>query len=102
MFELQHSDNQAAASNAFLYGVLLGGIVGASVALLFAPKPGAELRTELADAGQRFRRKAGEAYTQTSRAVDDMVHMGRSAVRRGQQAAEQAASVFTEPTDSSL
>src|SRR5699024_7522986 len=35
------------ANKNFLVGTLIGGIVGAAVALLFAPKPGRELREDI-------------------------------------------------------
>ena len=88
MQEPYNYDSHAQAhSSGFIYGVLLGGLVGASLALLFAPKPGAELRTDLADATSRMRRRAGQAYNDASSMMNDMVEKGRSAVRRGRQGA---------------
>ena len=88
MQEPYNYDSHAQAhSSGFIYGVLLGSLVGASLALLFAPKPGAELRTDLADATSRMRRRAGQAYNDASSMRNDMVEKGRSAVRRGRQGA---------------
>ncbi|MHA0857869.1 YtxH domain-containing protein [Paenibacillus sp. CMAA1364] len=36
-------------NNTFLKGALIGGLLGAAAALLFAPKPGVELRGDLGD-----------------------------------------------------
>lgn len=33
----------------FLIGILIGAVVGAGVGLLYAPKPGQEMRTQLID-----------------------------------------------------
>ena len=94
------SQAQAAHSSGFLYGVLLGSLVGASLALLFAPKAGSELRTDLADATSRIRRRAGEAYGEASTMMNDMVEKGRSAVRRGRQGAtdQTASSSYADAT----
>ena len=103
MHEAYNYDTHAQAhSSGFLYGVLLGSVVGASLALLFAPKAGSELRTDLADATSRIRRRAGEAYNEASSAMGDMVEKGRSAVRRGRQGATDtvgAASSFDTTSD---
>jgi len=95
--------NAAARSNGFVMGLLCGVAVGAALGLLFAPKAGSELRNQLADSTERFRRRAGEAaseaYNQASSTVDDLVDKGRSAVRRGRQKAEETvASLTSEPT----
>ena len=98
MQEPYNYDSHAQAhSSGFIYGVLLGSVVGASLALLFAPKPGAELRTDLADATSRIRRRAGEAYGEASTMMNDMVEKGRSAVRRGRQGTTDQTASSTTP-----
>ena len=50
-------------ANGLLYmlaGVGLGAIIGAAAGLLFAPKPGAETREELADKLKELKDKTGE------------------------------------------
>ena len=50
-------------SSALLYmlaGVGLGAIIGAAAGLLFAPKPGAETREELAEKLKELKDKTGE------------------------------------------
>jgi gas vesicle protein len=92
----------AAHSTGFMMGLLCGAAVGAALGLLFAPKPGSELRTQLYDSTERFRRRAGEvandAYNQASGTVEDLMDKGRSAVRRGRQKAEDAMSSVAEQT----
>jgi hypothetical protein len=56
-------ENSEARSFGFAYGLLVGTALGAAVALLFAPKPGSELRGQLADATSRIRQRAGRCIT---------------------------------------
>ena len=47
--------------------LMIGGSVGAAIALLFAPKPGRELRGDIADL-------AGKSYDKTLAAANEMKH----------------------------
>ncbi len=47
----------------FLIGVLVGGALGALAGLLFAPKPGKELRSELKEKGGEIFNDAKEVYS---------------------------------------
>jgi gas vesicle protein len=38
----------------FLIGVVVGGLVGSTIALLLAPEPGEQLRSELRNRGENF------------------------------------------------
>ena len=38
----------------FLIGIVVGGLVGSTIALLLAPESGENLRTQLRDRGQNF------------------------------------------------
>ncbi|TAN44425.1 MAG: YtxH domain-containing protein [Nitrospirae bacterium] len=48
---------------------LLGGVLGAAVALLYAPKSGRETRKDIADAGRRIKKSAIELADDT---IEDM------------------------------
>ena len=75
---------------------LLGGVVGAFVALLFAPKSGRELRTDIADATRKgvdsaretasvARERAGEYYGVASQRAGELAGTVREAAsRRGE------------------
>lgn len=86
----------------------IGGAIGAIVALLFAPKPGRELRTDLADATRKgvdrtretahtigtkageyyevSKERAAELYTTASHKAGDVAEAAREhATRRGEQ-----------------
>jgi gas vesicle protein len=83
--ETYENENMYGGGNEFMIGLLCGAAVGAAVGLLLAPKSGAELRSQLADSAEKFRRKAGETYDQASNKMGDMVDKGRDAVRRGKE-----------------
>jgi len=65
-----------------MYGLIFGAAIGAAVALLFAPKPGSELRGQLggqlADATTKFRRRASEVYQQATSMADDLTDRART------------------------
>jgi gas vesicle protein len=58
----------------FMIGSLVGGVIGAVTALLFAPKPGRELRTDIAEGYHAVSEKTQEIVrsigNQTSEFVD--------------------------------
>ncbi|AOZ93485.1 YtxH domain-containing protein [Paenibacillus crassostreae] len=45
----EENNHPIQSSSTFLKGALIGGLIGAAAALLFAPKPGNELRGDLSD-----------------------------------------------------
>lgn len=71
----------------FLMGLLAGTMLGAGLGMLFAPRPGSELRTQLTEQAGRFRSTAGGAYTQASGKVTEMVDRGREAYDRARSSA---------------
>jgi hypothetical protein len=66
----------------FLMGLLAGTVLGAGLGMLFAPKAGAELRTQLGESAGRLRSTAGDTYSQASEKVSQMMDRGREAYDR--------------------
>lgn len=64
-------------SGAFLMGLLAGTVLGAGLGMLFAPRAGSELRTQLSDQAGRWRNTANDAYHQASEKVTQFVDRGR-------------------------
>lgn len=60
----------------FLIGVVVGGLVGSTIALLLAPEPGEELRAQIRDRGQSFfneiRHAADERKIELRQRLDEM------------------------------
>jgi hypothetical protein len=66
----------------FLMGLLAGTVLGAGLGMLFAPKPGNELRTQLGEQAGRLRSTANDTYQQASDKVSQIVERGRDAYDR--------------------
>ena len=56
------NDEESTGSGTFLLGALAGALVGAGVALLMAPKAGAEVRRDLSDGYSSVRDAASRRY----------------------------------------
>ena len=65
----------------FALGFLLGGIVGALLALLFAPKKGEEIRADILERGTKMRSRAGNLAARTGNQVREKVSAGAAASR---------------------
>ncbi|HEY9286898.1 MAG TPA: YtxH domain-containing protein [Candidatus Dormibacteraeota bacterium] len=81
----------------YLKGVLHGAIIGGVVALLYAPKPGREMRVELSDRLDQVRGQMQPVIDQAQGVVD----AARPQVERGISKAQQQAQKMTRRTDSS-
>jgi gas vesicle protein len=83
----------------FLMGLLAGTVLGAGLGMLFAPKAGSELRSQLgstlADGTGRLRDVADQTYSQASDKVSQMVDRGREAYDRARSSVSQMASQGT-------
>jgi len=64
---------------AFLMGLLVGTVLGAGLGMLFAPKTGSELRSQLSDGANKLQRAASEGYQQASEKVSHIVDRGKEA-----------------------
>lgn len=112
MHESRQLDTESAAAhasrgNGFLVGLACGAAVGAVVGLILAPKPGSELRHQLADSASRLRKKAAETYGDASHTISDVVTrsrhafaVGREAFQSARPATDAAEGVMSDPTRS--
>jgi gas vesicle protein len=66
----------------FLMGLLAGTVLGAGLGMLFAPKTGSELRSQLSEQTGRLKTTANDAYSQASEKVSQIVDRGREAYDR--------------------
>lgn len=75
MYNEQEMANGSGSGMAFVCGLFTGMAIGAGVGLLFAPRPGAELRGQLASS-------ASEAGRRMSRTIDSVADAGRDAYQQ--------------------
>ncbi len=88
-----NDDNQNINSKDFLIGSLIGGIVGASLALIFAPKSGKELRGDINQGAGYVKDRASEwkdvAYVKGSEwkdyAKEQSAHLGQTVQQKSSQ-----------------
>jgi gas vesicle protein len=68
--ERTERDTAIAASSGFAIGMLCGAAVGAAVALLIAPRAGAELRGQVSDSANRLGQRARDTYGRVKETYD--------------------------------
>ena len=77
----------------FLMGLLAGTVLGAGLGMLFAPKSGSELRSQIADQTGKLREVADQTYAQASEKVSQMVDRGREAYERARHSPSSVTSI---------
>jgi|KBSMisStaDraftv2_1062788.scaffolds.fasta_scaffold71624_5 gas vesicle protein len=85
MYEQQNGQSNGTSTGTVVFALMCGAVAGATVALLFAPKPGAELRRQISETTDRMRRRMATTMTRAAGAVDDVVDRGAQAVERFEQ-----------------
>jgi gas vesicle protein len=80
----------------YMRGVIHGLIIGGTVALLYAPKPGTQMRQDLSDRIEKVRGQMQPVLDQAQVAVDT----ARPQVERGIAKAQQQAQRFTRRAES--
>ncbi len=69
-------------SKGLFLGFLAGGIVGAVVALLYAPKPGRELRRDIRERKDKLVDKAGELLAGGQQAAEEFMNAERDRAKQ--------------------
>lgn len=85
----------------FLMGLLAGTVLGAGLGMLFAPKAGAELRSQLVDQTGKLREKADQSYQQATEKVSQIVDRGRDAYDKARSSVSNMAAQGTSGTPGS-
>jgi gas vesicle protein len=86
----------------FLMGLLAGTVLGAGLGMLFAPKAGSELRSQLVDQTGKLREKADQSYQQASEKVSQIVDRGREAYDKARTSVSNMAAQGTSGTSSGV
>lgn len=64
--------------NDFMAGFIIGGLLGTAVALLLAPRPGAEVRHRLTDSADDLRERADEVIKKIRGTAEELTQRGRA------------------------
>src|SRR5690349_23280709 len=70
-------DNEGGGGGSFVMGLLTGTVLGAGLGMLFAPKPGSELRNQLSEQAGNLANTASEGYRRASETASDWADRGR-------------------------
>jgi gas vesicle protein len=82
----------------FLMGLLAGTVLGAGLGMLFAPKAGSELRSQLSESANKLRTTAEGPLQQATEKVSQIVDRGRDAYDRARSSVSNMASNATGTT----
>jgi gas vesicle protein len=72
-------ENESGGGGSFVVGLLTGTVLGAGLGMLFAPKPGAELRNQLGEQAGKVTKTASEQYRRATEAATSLTDRGREA-----------------------
>lgn len=81
-YEHDRFEREDGNGGSFLMGLLAGTVLGAGLGMLFAPKAGNELRSQLSESAGRIRATANDSYQQAADKVSQIVDRGREAYDR--------------------
>jgi len=75
-------------SDKFWRGMIIGVVLGAVSALLYAPKKGKELRDDVAEGMREAGKKAGAAWSEAKQRLDEVIGRTRKATQAGKHLAQ--------------
>jgi gas vesicle protein len=100
---MSHDDaNGRNSGSTFLIGFIAGSMLGAGLALLFAPRPGDETRREVAERAQRVRDKARDGLGSASDRVAHFAERGKAMYQTAAEKAREAAQAVREGRDPAI
>ena len=84
-------DNEGGGGGSFVMGLLTGTVLGAGLGMLFAPKSGSELRSQVAEQAGNLANTASEGYRRASEAAGGWAEKGREAYDKARDAVSKGA-----------
>lgn len=88
---MQHNGDLERDSWTFMTGLLVGTAIGATAALLLAPKRGSELRGDLASAATNVRDTVSNKVSSLKKTADEMAERGKAMAGEASRAVQQSA-----------
>jgi gas vesicle protein len=71
------TEDNGHAGGSFVIGLLTGTVLGAGLGLLFAPKAGSEMRSQLSEQANQLANTAAEGRRRATEAAGDLANRGR-------------------------
>jgi gas vesicle protein len=84
-------ENEGNAGGSFVMGLLTGTVLGAGLGMLFAPKPGSELRNQLTEQASNLANQAQGGYQKASEAAGQWAERGKEAYGKAREAVTKGA-----------
>lgn len=98
----EHEREESGATTTKLTYLLIGGGIGALLALLFAPKSGSELRGDIADATRKSVEKGKETYALVGEKASDYYEVTRERAGEYYQTGKDKAGEYVEKAKSAV
>lgn len=96
-------DNEGGGGGSFVMGLLTGTVLGAGLGMLFAPKAGSELRSQIGEQAGNLANTASDGYRRATEQAGQWADRGRDAANqwaeRGKEAYGQAKDAVTRGVD---
>lgn len=84
-------DNEGGGGGSFVMGLLTGTVLGAGLGMLFAPKAGSELRSQVAEQAGNLANTASEGYRRASESAASWAEKGRETYDKARDAVNRGA-----------
>ncbi len=85
-FDRAFEDREGRGGGGFVLGLLAGTVFGAGLGMLFAPKVGSELRSQLSDQAGNIANQASEGYRRATESAGQWAEKGREVYNRASEA----------------
>jgi gas vesicle protein len=79
-------ENEGGGGGSFVIGLLTGTVLGAGLGMLFAPKAGSELRSQISDQAGNLANTASEQYRRVQETASGIADRGREVYDRARDA----------------
>ncbi len=94
------------AADDCIKGLLVGGLIGAVVGILYAPKSGKATRDDIRDSAEELLEKAKRQYEEAYRKIEDLAHREKESIigrkERLQKALEAGVEAFKQEKSGAL
>lgn len=82
---------EGGGGGSFVMGLLTGAVLGVGLGMLFAPKSGSELRSQLSDQAGNVADQASEGYRRASESASQWAERGREVYNKASEAVAKGA-----------